>query len=107
VKVVVSRRGGDVTTISELAEKHGLVLEVHERDISFSLGKRWYALFKNCETKEGGFLRGEFGNGSTPREAAENYCRAISGKRIVIRAGHNDRQEIDVPNMLLCDWSGE
>lgn len=88
--------------LEEFADKHGLVMEIHERTPS-DMGQRWtendryYAHFKDCEIKDGPMLRGEFGDGSTPQVAMNNYARSISNKLLVIDACKNSRREIWAP----------
>ena len=88
------------TTIEQLAEKNGLVMEVHERGGSVRNPQRFYAHFSTCDTKKGNFLVGSFGNGSTPEEAIVNYGREISEQIIVIDARGAGRREIAVPRII-------
>lgn len=93
------------STLEAFAEQHKLTMEVHERNPrDFGSGWkeciRYYTQFKNCEIKDGSFLSGTFGNGSTPAEAIDDYAKEISGKRIVLNAYRKDRTEIDVPLLL-------
>ncbi len=61
---------------------------------------QWYALFESAEIKEGNMLTGAFGNGATPDEALENYCREIAGKLIVFNAMTKNRMEFTMPENL-------
>lgn len=49
--------------------------------------------FKNCEVKDGYFLRGEYGEGNTFYEACEDYARKINGKKLVFNAYSDARKE--------------
>jgi hypothetical protein len=90
------------TTIEEFADKHNLVMEIHERTPS-DMGNRWsdssqyYAHFKDCEVKDGSCLIGAFGNGTEPNIAIQNYAWEISNKMIVIDAGTENRRVLRVP----------
>jgi hypothetical protein len=87
-------------TIESFAEQHGLVMEVHERDLQnvyLSPSCRWYAKFSDCEVAERGMLRGAFGNGSTQDGAIAAYAEEISGKRLVFNARSTARKEITAP----------
>jgi hypothetical protein len=90
-------------TLAEFAEKHGLVMEIHERTPQ-DMGRRWtessryYACFKSCDVKDGSILSGTFGNGSTPDAAMAEYAQEISEKRLVIDAtSKGTRREIYAP----------
>jgi hypothetical protein len=61
---------------------------------------QWYAHFESAELKQGGILIGVYGNGATPDEAIENYCREIAGKLIVFNAMKPSRMEFTMPENL-------
>ena len=89
-------------TISGFAKKHGLIMEVHEREGDMikkcGEGIRFYAEFSRSEIKDGPILIGTFGDGRTPSEAIKNYATEISGKLLVINAyNKKERREIYVP----------
>lgn len=85
-------------TIEEFADRHGLVMEVHERNpIQFPFLPRFFAYFSHAEIAERGCLVGTFGNGQTELDAIDDYARAISGKILAIDAYSKDRRNIDVP----------
>lgn len=50
--------------------------------------------FQDAEIKDGSFLVGAFGSGTTLEEACEDYIRQISGKTIVLHAYTNSRKEV-------------
>lgn len=91
------------STIEAFAEKHCLVMEVHERATHGPA--RFYAHFACCEVAERGMLVGVFGNGATPEDAIAEYGQRISGQRIVHRAGQPERKEISVP--IIVTTGGE
>lgn len=55
---------------------------------------------RNCEIKEEGILRSEYGSGSTRKKALDNYATAISGKRLVVNAMSLNRREYNIPSLL-------
>ena len=83
-------------TIDEFSEKHGLVMEIHERS-NVDSPDRFYAHFERSDIAENGFLVGKFGNGPTPDEAINEYSEKISGKVLVIGAFAGSRREFLVP----------
>lgn len=92
----------DGMTIEEFADKHDLVMEIHERRTPIGDPSRYYAHFKSAEAKEGTCcLVGLFGNGSTPEEAITNYAREISLRTIIINAMRDNRREIIVPRLAV------
>lgn len=62
---------------------------------------RFYACFEHGETKENKddcCLLGNYGNGSTPTTAVDEYSRIISGRYIVFNAmSQENRQEFKIP----------
>jgi hypothetical protein len=80
-------------TIEEFADKHDLVMEVHERASISSLSHRYYAHFKRAELREENCLVGAHGNGVDPKSAITSYARRISQHLLVI----NGNKEIHVP----------
>lgn len=86
-------------TIQAFAEKHDLVMEIHERENPSSDLMRYYAHFRRAETKDGRMLCGEHGNGHSPAFAVAQYAQAISGKLLVIDAMGKNRREIRVPRL--------
>jgi hypothetical protein len=62
---------------------------------------RWICMFDHSLIKDGGLLIAEYGNGSTPDEAINEYMENIRGKVIVFDAYDNEnRQEYYVPKTL-------
>lgn len=47
---------------------------------------RWMCLFENGEVMDRGALVGVFGNGVTPTEAVQDYCKQIVGCRMAFDA---------------------
>ena len=96
----------ETMSIEEFADRHGLVMEVHERSPKHCTVGGWkpevryYAHFKDVEIREPGVLVGAFGDGATPELAIANYAKRISGQVIVINAFGKNRQDVCVP--LLC-----
>ena len=88
-------------SIEKFAEKHNLIMEVHERDnknLPFTCFGRFYAHFSNAEIKHGTcMLIGAFGNGNTEKEAIEDYAKEISNQILIIDAMKHTRKEIIVP----------
>lgn len=52
--------------------------------------------YKNCEVKDGYFLKGEFGVGRTFEESCENYLNLIRGKTLIFEAYSDARHEVMV-----------
>lgn len=88
-------------TIGEFADQHNLVMEVSERRVPVDSPNRYYAHFKDAEISEGNFLRGAYGDGSTPEEAIDEYAKEISTKRLIVGAYSPHRSEYDVPRLKL------
>lgn len=81
-------------SLDEFAERYGLVMRVHEREhVPPGTGNRFYASFVRVEVKNGAMLRGEYGDGSTPETAIQNYSDLIRGKLLVYSAYGSDRRE--------------
>jgi hypothetical protein len=102
----------ETITIDEFADRHGLVLEVNEREPLYikmpHIGEngRFYAYFGNIEISDGRFLTSAFGNGSTIREAIEDYAYQLS--HTTVKNG-NTGGYIDVPHLTLkrgCSYEG-
>ena len=60
---------------------------------------RFSAKFEQCETKDGGCLCSEYGNGKTATEAINKYSDAIAGKLLVFNAMTDKRREFVAPKM--------
>ena len=80
------------TTIEELAEKYDLTMVITERNVLSNLPK-YFAKFKNVELKDGNILISNFGNGSTKKEAIQDYAKEISIKTLVLNAHSEERVE--------------
>lgn len=92
-------------TLSDFADKHNLILEIHERlPQNMRGGDRFFAFFSHCEVKENNCLISVHGNGSTPDKAIFDYTTEISGKLLVVRARTEERCEIKTP---LLTYQGE
>jgi len=68
-------------------------------------GKRHTASFERVEIKESEsdpILRGEYGEGETPKEAIEDYVQKIKGKFIVVNASGDCRKAIIAPKTLTA-----
>lgn len=90
----------EITSIEAFADKHGLVMEVRERNKPVGDPSRYYAHFKSAEAREGKcFLIGLFGDGRTPEEAIAEYARTISLRTLIIDAMTEERREIEVPRL--------
>lgn len=92
------------STIEDFAEKHCLVMEVHERSPHEPVFGGWrggavrfYAHFSCCEIADNGCLVGVFGDGPSPEAAIADYGKQISGRRLIHRAYQPERKEIAVP----------
>ena len=86
-------------SIQEFANRHDLVMEIRERP--FPDLSRLYALFQGAEVKEGVFLVGKTGNGSSPEKAMADYADKISGTTIMLNALKGSRREIKVPRLYF------
>lgn len=84
-------------SIEEFADLHDLVMQVKERCNPPNHSSRFYANFRSTDVKEGSFLVGEFGNGSTQEEAIQNYAKQIQLKTLVFDAYGSQRKEIQAP----------
>lgn len=51
--------------------------------------------YKNCDVKDGEWLRGVFGKGSTFEEACEDYLSKIHGKTLVFDYDKPNRFEVE------------
>ena len=91
----------EAITLKKFADRHGLIMEVHERRRPISDPARYYACFKNSEIEEKGFLMSAFGDGSTPDEAISNYIKRIEFKLLVIDAYTSNRRKIEVPRIII------
>jgi hypothetical protein len=88
-------------SIEEFADRHGLVMEIHERDLPAGNRGRYYACFKSSAIMEGrSILASATGNGSTPKKAIADYAKRISRRQLVLNAYGSDRKEINVPKLL-------
>lgn len=87
--------------IQEFADKHHLVMEVHERSLAARQGSyplpRYYAHFTHVEVHSPGILSGVAGNAETEDGAISDYATRISGKTITTDGGKTD---IEVPVLL-------
>lgn len=109
----IERQPANRMTLEAFADKHDLTMEIVERtrtDLhhSFDFGaNRFYANFKNTETKEGACLCGTHGNGGTEAQAMADYAKLISGKLLVVGAFTESRREIYVPELTAIDGGSE
>jgi hypothetical protein len=82
--------------IDEFAKRHGFHITINERtrvQAEFA-GTRFYAHFDGVEEKDDCILRSASGQGNTPQEALDKYCRMIEGKLLVKDAYGKERQEV-------------
>lgn len=86
-------------TLDEFAAREGLELIVMERRLPIGHPSRFYARFDRCETKGDGVLIGEYGDGATPEDAADEFRQMISLKTLVYSAYTDARREIVVPRL--------
>lgn len=78
------------------------------QELEFSVtsdGNTFHVSFRRLETKEhpeAGTLRGEFGRGSTKKEALADYAASLCGKWIVLNArDHKEkRREFQLPPIV-------
>lgn len=108
MQVELNLVGGGAVSFERFAERHGLTIKVTERPMwAWNLrhmqnnDSRFYANFDRCETKNGPFLRSEYGDGPTPEFAVAAYKNNLCGKLLVIDAMKPTRREIQCPN----EWS--
>ena len=104
MEIVIERVGGEPgpITLEEFADKHELVMEVHERAKLISANNtRWYAHFRHTHVKQcgGGYL-GTCGDGKTPEEAISDYGNRIAGQSIAVNvwSSTEPRKDIQCPN---------
>lgn len=98
----IERHEIETTKIEAFADKHGLVMEIHERKKEVGDPSRYYAHFISAEAREGTCcLIGLFGNGATPEEAVKNYACEISLRTLIIDAMRETRREIEVPRLAV------
>lgn len=85
----LSKRGEKI--IGKLLKLEGRSIEVfHSSNGMIGLS------YMGAEIKDGSFLVGVYGRGTTVEEAAENYYNKISGKKLVFNAGTEQREEVIV-----------
>lgn len=89
----------DAVTLKQFAATNGLTLVVNERPLPAGDPKRFYARFDRCDTKGDGVLIGEYGDGSTPDEAASDFASRIENKTLVYEAFKECRRDIRVPRV--------
>ena len=90
-----------VSNIAKFAKQYGFELQVNERKRAIGAPDRYYAYFNRAKIKNGGILSSEYGNGSTPEEAIDNYARRIEMKTLVVNAySDTERKEIEVPRLF-------
>ena len=102
----VQRVAGGPRKFSEFVDKHGVGLVVKERPRGTMADEdcRYHADFLELvEIKEGGMLKGCFGNGRTPEKAIEELKRNVAGRLLVKNANSAGRIEFRAPN----DWLSE
>ena len=79
---------------ADIIDKNIVITRYANQDSRFS------AQFEHCDTKRGGCLCGEYGDGKTPQEAVDNYKNKIIGKTIVFNAMSDTyRREYVVPQL--------
>lgn len=88
------------SSIAEFAKQHDLKFKVVERKEPKDSPMRYYAHFDDVDVKEYHFLIGEYGNGTTPKQAINDYARKIEFKILVFNAYGKDRREIKVPRLF-------
>lgn len=91
--------------ILELEKEISYELEVNERPID-SGGPQFYVCFPNGDIMYDGGLIGKYGNGNTVDEALSDYCKRISGRRIVFDAYTPERKEIQLPRLKHTKFIG-
>jgi hypothetical protein len=104
----VLRSAPNRMALEEFAEKHDLVLEIHERTRTelhpdFELeSNRFYVCFKGVETKDGPILSSAHGNGATEGMAMQEYAAKISGKLLVVDSFTKKRREFYAPELFVA-----
>lgn len=73
-----------------------LSLEFAYLEVSKDVGGRVMVDYRNCEVKEGCFLRSSPGRGQNFEEACEDYLNQIRGKTLVFNTYSDSRKEIKV-----------
>lgn len=63
---------------------------------SFPDSKEVGVSYRNCEIKDGIFLKAIYGIGDTFEQACKDYLRQIHGKTLVFNACSKERKEIRV-----------
>jgi hypothetical protein len=92
----IVRKYRERSTIEAFAEKHGLIMEICERDHGWRLAPL-FGSFIRVEVKNGSILLGAYGNGFSEGEVIRDYAKLISGKLIVFDALGPNRKEIQCP----------
>ena len=88
--------------IREFCKMQGLDINVVFRSHLFDSPNDpalFYAKIDKVDVREGGMLRGSFGNGNNPQEAIDNLCREYSGRSLVFDAFNEklmQREEVDI-----------
>lgn len=88
------------SSIAEFTKQHDLEIKVFERKEPKDSPIRYYAHFDGADVKGNGFLIGEYGNGTTPEQAIDDYARRIEFRTLVFNAYGEDRREIKVPRLF-------
>ncbi len=89
------------STLDEFVDRHGLVVEVVERDGHLKYGlPRFYAHLKGVEVKDGIILSSPFSDGDTENAALEGLSGIYSERLLVVDAYRATRREIQCPRLL-------
>ena len=75
-------------TLRDLAEMFDTPLRLTQHSST-----RWTCLLSRVEVKMSSCLSSEYGDGATPEEAAINYAKRLSFKRLVYNAYGDSRKE--------------
>lgn len=90
-------------TFSAFLKAHELTVEMNERDSPGRLKRYWCRPHPHTEIMTGGMLGALSGDGNTHDDAIADMARKAAGKRLAIKAYHDDRREIQCP----AEWASE
>jgi hypothetical protein len=85
--------------LEEACDLLGLTVEIHRRRHPPDAHSWWYAYVRHIEIRDGGILRGVYGDGATPNEALESLATRLSGQPLVWAAGTDKRREFTMPQL--------
>lgn len=84
----------NIYDFADAIEKNIVIIRYNNQD------NRFLAMFERCEVSEGFVLIGEYGTGTNPIQAVNDYAKKLQGRKIVFDAYSDNRIEYDVPKNI-------